>query len=376
MSKLKTSLHTLFDSPWFSSLWTLQEAFIGGNTSLLASREAIIQDATYGLLNIGSVLEDILTYCASLKFEEEASIDERDADDLLHTLTTECCSAIRKSGMVELSALHIIALYLAAKHRTASKEEDYIYGIQQCFEVRLGNTAEGSDPSRTFSRDDLELQLAAQMFKLCPVQSQMHIYTAPVAPGSGFYPRMSSELPEWIPDVFTSRRIMYNFESECHLSILNAEKMTLGHFRGLQIPFQSLYQEWERINTAQGLTPTTSSGSSVRSIFYFGIDGAGSSASPAFRLPDHVDPNQAIILFLGRAWLDLPNTREEAEEFGVGILSLRGKEKYGSHTFFRRLGFCLWKVRSQQLGRAVLPRNMLNPSVNEDGWCACETCFG
>jgi hypothetical protein len=173
-SRANRGIVRLLGDPWFSSLWTLQEAFLRQDAYLLSSDPTLIERSHVDQL---CGLSDILVPCSSWRWfynrimagltdQGEAEFDEADR-------------AIRERGLNALSSQHEISTYIAAQRRTASREDDRIYGLQQVFRLRLGKTALNRT-TVAFNISELENQFGEALLLQHPVHSQMHVFASHV----------------------------------------------------------------------------------------------------------------------------------------------------------------------------------------------------
>lgn len=163
----------LLSDPWFSSLWTLQEAFLRQDAYLISSDPSLVERSGAGAL---CDLSAILYPCSRWRscFDRIVNLTQLQAAEI-----DEVEHMIQQRGLLALSSQHEIATYIAAQSRTASRPNDRIYGLQQVFRLRLGNTA--VEPTRsTFDIAELENQFGQALLLNHPVHSQMHVFAAHV----------------------------------------------------------------------------------------------------------------------------------------------------------------------------------------------------
>jgi hypothetical protein len=192
-SLCRSTLRLLKD-PWFSSLWTLQEAFLRLD-ALLISKDASVVTITRdwkddrGEHQRGSATIDLVEV-----FEETTAIVKSATFRRVlgaHDSATAACELWRvrvseeleRAGVLTLTLLNPLVTYLAAQKRNVSRVVDQIYAIQQIFNFRLGSTAvhrdtaidpkEGTD----YTVDELQDQLGEQLLLHHAVLSQCHVYT-------------------------------------------------------------------------------------------------------------------------------------------------------------------------------------------------------
>ncbi|KAF2122747.1 hypothetical protein BDV96DRAFT_639314 [Lophiotrema nucula] len=169
---------SLFSDPWFSSLWTLQEACLRGEGALLLSRDGslIAQPSA-----ISSEFTDYFEFgwlcyistrwhynCKEVLFyEAEPNVE----------VYQEFIDVLADKGLYHIYTRNELAMYEAAQRRVTLRPEDRIYGIQQIFGFRVGKSALSTPPDRDFTIEELEDQFGEQMLLHYPVLSQFHCFT-------------------------------------------------------------------------------------------------------------------------------------------------------------------------------------------------------
>lgn len=189
---LRNNLLCLFGDPWFSSLWTLQEASLCEHAYLL-SKEArrIAIGRPHDRLKRDAVLRGPIDDCHTIKMSLSAYAEQ-------HEIVKNLIAILDKSG---LGYLHrgfdgdasSMLLYSAAHYRTCSEPLDRIYGIMQAFRFKLGASRE---PGRYFTLFDLEDQFGEALNAVSPMAAQIQVHTTLPAPGSAWRPTTSSMLPD------------------------------------------------------------------------------------------------------------------------------------------------------------------------------------
>ena len=118
---------------------------------------------------------DLLSLCDALAgvYEKLDGVEHQAGGSRVISLRTD-------RGLRALSVRNPIATYEAASRRQTTKREDRIYGIQQIFNCRLGNTAiKATESSHKFSLEELEVQLGVELAQILPVSSQYHLFSEP-----------------------------------------------------------------------------------------------------------------------------------------------------------------------------------------------------
>ena len=195
------SIAELTSIPWWSSLWTLQEAFIRPDAFLLDSDGNC---ATTADSNEFITLQSVLENCASLYVQsfdpKEERYTTRDPTAIDQILVGGLRRVVEKSGIHALAQHNPLILYTCAKTRKTLRPLDRVYGIMQIFDFRLGESAPGADLSKEWTLEELETQLGQQLVEKFPVESQLHVHRDSILGRQAW--RISSN--STIPDCFKS----------------------------------------------------------------------------------------------------------------------------------------------------------------------------
>ena len=379
--RVRDSLAGIFEDPWFTSLWTLQEAFLRQD-AVMVSREGVaatlpdisprsaVYHATLGALtSVGQALTD----------EEMRRMSIPDPYD-------QCVRMLEESGVAGLSTLHPLAVYAATAHRTTMKDEDRIYGIQQIFQLRLGTSSSQSLGSH-MSREELEIQLGEQLLRYHPIMSQSHVFTKPAPRGRGWVVNPSSMVPSdmlgrsenglWSPGADSAR---------CELSVrMLGEDGAWGHFVGSICLFSTLNAacvEYEQNRPSVLHRPAEENYLSVYTDMIPELSG-----SPEFRTDGGYEWQRQLahwlsqtyaeslyVLLLGTqtqntSWDDTGINR--FDEHMVGLLLLARDD--GGFCYYRRIGLCRWDIREIR-GKGIPQSSVLTGAGNE--WVANNGLFG
>jgi hypothetical protein len=377
----------LFSDPWFSSLWTLQEAYLRQDAILL-SMEASTVEYPESQFDRSTILHDLIfcyyeIYKAAKRFtrDKEQSLenpaDRVDAQDIV--------SQIERSGLPPLHDGNPISIYGVACFRQATNPLDRIYGIMQIFGLTLGDD---SRPAPGRSLESLERQLGEQLNLRSPVYAQLFLHIEPAPLGECWRISQQVRVPEtarWAIGRY-DRKIRGKMPSENFCSIWPTPE-GLVRYKGYLCTFPLMFEFWRDI-----------------SFRYFGqvIDSESSSHVPAKKLPERWA--QSIFLdnstLLNSQELDWPresdeetNDRQEQvgksliECFGdklrIGLVGKLNAQAQGLETgtidiwagvlllpqfqdsrqYWVRIGFCLWELRQDEMTHRRL-------------WKATECCLG
>ena len=150
---LRHNLEIFFKDPWFSSLWTLQEACLCEQAILLIASGHTIP-LSYGpprRSKSSASLELLNTNCQTIKINLLPYAEhDKDIKDLLAAIDRSGLSFINPGLNTGSGSL---LLYSAARYRSTLEPLDRIYGIMQAFGLRLGSSRE---PEKYFTLPELE----------------------------------------------------------------------------------------------------------------------------------------------------------------------------------------------------------------------------
>jgi hypothetical protein len=170
LGKVVSYADELLKDPWYSSLWTLQEAYVCPALTVFSQEPQIVGlgqrslEDMYG--DMATRLEQIIS--GGRPNEKLTGTSKAQANHLLNIL--------KRSGILQFQSASPLSAYTVARYRTTSIEVDYIYGIMQIFEFRLGSSAEGAEPDREFTLPELEDQLGAAFVKEGALTSQLFVH--------------------------------------------------------------------------------------------------------------------------------------------------------------------------------------------------------
>ena len=229
------SLEILNRDPWFSSLWTLQEAFLRGDARVLSKEGLLLERGGYERIALCSILS------AWAQIDEAIRGTLRDPPEGLSPRILGTFGTIRK----HMSSLGLSAgenpavLYASAGYRKTSREEDRIYGIMQVFGFTLGKSA---TPGTKYSLSELEEQFANALNTRSPVWAQFFTHTKPQSQGRHWCISQSSQVPDCLAFSFIVPR------AYCTIS-LNADSCPV--FNGLECSFAQIVRLWEQARSLE-----------------------------------------------------------------------------------------------------------------------------
>ncbi|KAI1748911.1 heterokaryon incompatibility protein-domain-containing protein [Xylaria castorea] len=377
------SLQSFHGDPWFTSLWTLQEAFLCKDACFL-SKEGSLAWYLWPLdsVELRSELEgDQRIFCLNELLRATANVREyieaktyttifEDQPKVLpdpHTL-----DFFNVTGLNALSRDNPMELYAAAISRKPSRELDSVYGIMQVFRFRLGESNPHSKPGTVYGLVDLEDELGLALMNLSPVLSQSFRHTTwprdlgrnwrvtkqSTVPGQGFTDNMP-----WTPQAYTSN---------CKLGVQRVNSVLLGHFQGSVCSFSVLEAAWNRFNDSDTYTtPRWMNGESdmctildiapdlfpdLEDLNGYNLQRGPGQYTTARTLRSQFKASDAQVLHLGYY------EPEAHKRTHFGLVLLRTSATFG--LYWRRLGVCTWDVGTQRPDPIVAP----DEEVISDKW--------
>ena len=306
-------------------------------------------------------------------------------------LCQDISSLIQSRGIPELYWGNRLALYAAAGNRTATEACDYVYAIQQIFRYRLGKTAEGAAGSQTWTLAELETELGRRLITDYPVQSQMHVFTKPVAPGKGWHIGLSSLLPTPLAGTGHTWTGVWEepLEAQCKLTVQTKGTANMGHFQGLMCDYSVLHRWWMKINRpTQGRTSyqrvaldavSRDLADQTGEPLYYRTAGHMRQAWPgaeqdelsAWLAGAFATTSQLSVLRLGSR-----EDRESREVVGMILRKRKGASRGDLPACnWRRLGFCYWSNGGMPLADGF-EHTPLAAEDQSEGWKPTTGLFG
>ena len=362
-----TSLEYLTQDRWFTSLWTLQEAFLCQWAYLISEElEPVRQD--------GPQLNSLLNSCEKLLTVCRASVNSKRLLGLQPShAEVEFAELVEKSGLGALAASNAMVLYTVASNRVTSRPEDKIYGIMQVFGFQLGVSAQNADVRAPIDLAHLELQLGKELIKQFPLMSQMHVHTQPTETGQAWRVSKTSTVPELV-----SKVVFYVTDGSndkhtllSRLSYQEIDGCCWGSFSGNVCEFSQLASAWRSADR----TIFGKNGKGGRSIQQIALDATNLIPNVIFtdkpleglprdqrqhkfaaQIAGYVQHAklEVSVLLLGRyhddqhsdQWWSLsrgPIAEFTGDVFNIGLILLR--QDADTEEVWLRLGICIWDLR-------------------------------
>lgn len=332
---------------------------------------------------------------------------------------------LTQRGLSALASRNPMALYHVAQYRHTRNDKDRVYGIQQIFALRLGESVPGChdlDP-KVFNRFNLEDQLGAALVQQYPVASQLHNLTEPADRGSGWRINASSTVPKL--DI-KSNIWNLDFQARCNFSTQKVGGQQWGVFDGYACDLAQLAASWSSLRYDPSTDSTTAARRSPQQVL---LDDILSTTSEyhdndaiirlrtAISESDHGEDNlkglfnyhdsrrvvhrgqrqplltSALIRLIGRTLRGAPlvvlllGSFADVEKGGpatvpndkyhVGLILTRlGTE---AKTPWKRLGFCIWQYEYKGVipsSDACLHPDLLGDEDQSAGWKHLSDTFG
>lgn len=228
------AMRELLEDPWFTSLWTLQEATLRRD-ALLLSRDALPvtlegpNDVQLFLSRLVDRFDAIFRHLTGAL--EEHSLHENctgDAQDILR--------AIQKAGLNFFNARNPNVLYGAARHRQTQFPADRIFGIMAIFRVRVAPTS--PDPQ---ALEELQDMFAHTLNTRSPIGGQCFVHLGEPRDGKSWRITQNSAVPEALQE--------WDGERYVHSSSIVAKQGGYALLKGSCCPLQVLWAYWTKMHT-------------------------------------------------------------------------------------------------------------------------------
>jgi hypothetical protein len=395
LSHLQPVITKLLGLPWFTSLWTLQEAYLRRDAIFLDPNGSIISEngVPYALSDlVGSLYNIIRDYTQESPDFSSSYLSQNRS--LSTPLRLEVVDAIHKTGLQAMLTENPVSIYVMSQHRTVDPMYplDRVYGIMQVFRFRLGESASNAPHSATYTLLDLEIQLGTALIQKYNFLSQIHVHRQVVTGGQAWRISKSSIVPAFWDgrgargDHFKPALVA---DDMVQLSVKLVHGVHYGYFQGIACDFAYLYSVWNARDT--WYVRTTTSPISHVSSFRLALDETHlfnqhtlQVSWPLYEIPwgasqryvgqrmvDILSQNnrRAKVLLIGYYNNELSQTKGAKVLFGLLLT-----ETYDSRTgpWWMRLGICTWDMPG--LGETMAHDTLL--IGGEQNWVLGEGLFG
>ncbi|KAL4998271.1 heterokaryon incompatibility protein-domain-containing protein [Aspergillus recurvatus] len=176
--RISECFNFLFEDPWFSSLWTLQE-FTLNRTALILSRDGrpVRRRTPSGHFFLLALANDSFNLLRELEsIESKWPLRVQGVRNEIENIRLQCRRAGFQSALVNNPNVQ----YELVQYRTTTRLEDRIYGISQIYQLKVGQSLQ---PSMVFTLDELRDQFAEALVTQYPAISQLFIHRDRPRPG-------------------------------------------------------------------------------------------------------------------------------------------------------------------------------------------------
>ena len=343
--------------PWFSSLWTLQEAFLRQDAVILSKDATTVGENEHGPCPLR--LKDLIYFFEVVRstFMESSSLKQLDVQ-------LKLVSLIEGFGFANFYLEFPMNLLAASQYRETSpdRREDRIYGIMQVFDFRLGKSNPSADPNYHFTVAELEDELGKALLEKYPVMSQMHNHASQPALGKAWRMGHHSTIPRIQQHIFTgtnpagSGASFGEIKPCARFGTRDIDGNLLGSFSGVTASFHDLLQAIKEQHTLH---------KSLFSNIYIALD-TTAAVTPVMKdwpwnerqcelgtLIDDALPELRILLFGEYNICDKPdnhNGKSVASKTGwsLGLLLLL-QEKQNKPIMWHRIGLCIWNFKESDM---------------------------
>ncbi|KAL9064112.1 MAG: hypothetical protein Q9161_009083 [Pseudevernia consocians] len=372
------SLASLIKDRWFSSLWTLQEAFL--------SQWAYIISGEVEALHVESPqLRSIFTACETLHGVCQRSVAHKIALNLpTANMEVQLIDTIEKGGLAALAIENPMALYTIASQRVTSRPVDRVYGIMQVFDFQLGISSPHADPRATPDLQQLELQLGRELITRYPIMSQLHVHTQSAEQGQAWRVSNSSRVPALASTVgyFVTSSFLGDHKTLCQFLPTDVDDKPCVSFTGRICFFEVLRQTWSSVDRRKFYRSKKGAKSTQQIV----ID---SSELLPFSLFQH-DPTQDLIRDvrqhrLAAELVNLCSQRsllisvlllglfsgDDGDRFNIGLILVQESNT----DVWSRLGICIWNISPLASSRKTSQQRKLLEGESND-WKRVSGVFG
>lgn len=378
--------------PWFTSTWTLQEAFIKP-TALLLNRSGDLMMSQNG--NPFS-LEDLLTYCRRMHqvFSLSAKPFSEDAKASFEAVITRrgLISKLETSGLRALANRDRLSLYSCARLRQAGDQNDWIYGIMQVWDFQLGRSAPGRQAEQEWSLEDLEIELGMRLVQEFPIESQLHVHTKEAEVSRRQAWRVSRGSATILHNLAFTPTGHLDGAVNRHSSTLSTSRVnhvTYGRFTGKLCAFDRLRLAWRSTSHLDDGNSRFDSQSPVR----ISLDSSGVLGETRLRVKyslQEVPDSQQLELadtmstfFRDLGWtvsvLLLGTVRQSHDSVetttAVGLIVMACPDA-SIGRWEKRLGVCLWNVPEPVVEQVRSCREDVDILSGWSGWTQYTCLFG
>lgn len=254
---LNTSLlrfQALVSDPWFSSLWTLQEAFLCPGAIILARDGQSVELEMYPRPRDPVTLNYFTSWAESIDRAVDSIHLNQDSMSIDSQSSRTLKEVIETSGLAVLNRGNAMATLTMATFRKASFKPDRVYGIMQIFgdHFKVGEASEHPKPNHEYTVPELQDELGSLLLRYLPFLSQMHTHQRPPAFGKGWRITESSSIALWADaqvkhlDIDSKGLRTGDMITACKLTTTVIDGELWGSLAGKACNFHIIEKAWRR----------------------------------------------------------------------------------------------------------------------------------
>lgn len=388
-------LEDLAKDPWFSSLWTLQEAHLCPRAVFLSRDAQCIQwrgtsvmtllDLQLGCESRGhklftATLMDLLLVGETVQKAAEKSLALRN-----QPRDHRIINLLQRTGLSALASGNPMTLYSISSTRQVTYELDRIYGIMQVFGFRLGLSADNADPQHEFSLSELEDEFGVALLDKFPVLSQLYVFTDRPSLGKGWHLSCTSAIPRFVKEIPCFKwKNMSQPTPLFETSTKYVGDVLWGYIRGKACKFSKLQCAWAEVDrppfkkALENATPQDISLDALPSAPHkspehgvMNIPRTPRQHRLASWLTDTFGDDLSVILLANCSPDDRNNFAAESCNIGLIIL----KQNNDGMQYWQRIGICVWYLHQLEIGETEASE-MAFLTGNDDNWQCLEGLLG
>ncbi|KUI65531.1 hypothetical protein VM1G_00131 [Cytospora mali] len=209
LKRLKTSVGHILDDWYFSSLWTLQEAFLRRQAVVLSLDAQPVTYSSDGSSMPISFVMDSLWHLSTSEEPVPVGVQARVVEDAQGQgdLVSKIRERVKRAGLIMFPfATNPNIQYGMARFRETSNKLDRIYGIMAVYNLRVGAASPGADTSREYTLDELEDEFAISLNARSPLLGQLFLHTDRPPQGRSWKITQKSWVPHGFDDFSENKR--------------------------------------------------------------------------------------------------------------------------------------------------------------------------
>ncbi|KAF2122749.1 hypothetical protein BDV96DRAFT_593249 [Lophiotrema nucula] len=224
-SSANDSCSKLLSDPWFSSLWTLQEAYLR-HDGIILSQEALSAQWPLSQFKRKALLKDLIWCFHTMLSAWEQLLARRILHgSQLHSQVGQLVQRVLESGLPTLHDGNPVSVYGVACFRRPLETLDRVEGIQQIFGLSL--VGHGIQ-----DLDTLQTQLALKLNSKSPLYAQLFVHMQSAPEGLSWRLGQHARVPEaarWATGRYTTAlRGKLPADNLCRISQVNDQVMFEG----------------------------------------------------------------------------------------------------------------------------------------------------